>query len=605
MRFDCANAGAKMKVSYQRPQPGRYRIARGVHIDGETLVCDYPLRVLRPGPTTLKLVASCGEERTCADLAALLNLPVKRVEKRCEQLYWKGLLDAGPAISPETWPGVSIIIPTYNRARQLERCLAALLNLDYPPDCMEIIVVDDASNDKTGTVLVHFGRECDAREIALHVVRHSRQKGVAMARNSGAEQARMEALAFIDSDCVATPGWLKELTPVFEDAAIGAVGGMIRAYERQSVLGKYENVCSSLFMGVRPQQIKLEGPLTYLPTANFLARRSAWQKVGGFAPLTFGEDVDFCRRLLLSGSAIRYEPRGIVLHDYRTTLPGFLKTRISYASAEAALLKRHPTERRVLVLPPEQATFAGLVMGGVLGMVSPFRRGGGDAQGERGRRKRPHPPHQPPPPLRQYFTGHHVGAGEVGKGGGGACAALVPIDDMGGGGACAALVPIDDMGRGRPQGSPPNIHPTPALTMITGFFLIVAAVLTLFGAYKRLVVLRQQRVSLNPFVVLRATLRGHLAYVYHLCRHLTRYYTLPMLIMGVIFPPLLLFAFILCSIVIGVDFVRLRPRMTLGWFAFCSLLDDCAYEVGVLLGCIKQRTWKPLVPVVKTSAIKK
>src|ERR1700694_7495 len=274
MRFDCANAGAKVKMSYQRPQPGCYRLARGAHIVGETLVCDYPLRVLRPGPTTLKLVASCGEERTCADLAALLNLPVKRVEKLCEQLKWKGLLDAGPAISPETWPGVSIIIPTHNRARQLERCLDALLNLDYPRDCMEIIVVDDASTDKTGAVLERFGRECDAKEVALHVMRHTRQKGVAIARNSGAEQARMEVLAFVDSDCVATPGWLKELAPVFEDATVGAVGGIIRAYERQSALGKYEDVCSSLFMGVRAQQVKLEGPLTYLPTANFLAKRS-------------------------------------------------------------------------------------------------------------------------------------------------------------------------------------------------------------------------------------------------------------------------------------------------------------------------------------------
>ena len=541
-----------MKISYQRPQPGCYRLARGMHIHGELLVCDYPLRVLRPGPTTLKLIASCGEERTCANLAALLNLPVKRVEKLCEQLYWKGLLDAGPTISPGTWPGVSIIIPTYNRARQLERCLTALLNLDYPHECLEILVVDDASKDNTGAVLERFGRECDAKEIALQVVRHSRQKGVAMARNSGAEQARMEVLAFIDSDCVATPGWLIELTPVFEDAAVGAVGGMIRAYERQSTLGIYEDVCSSLFMGARPQQVKLEGPLTYLPTANFLARRSAWQRVNGFAPLTFGEDVDFCRRLLLSGSAIRYEPRGIVLHEYRTTLPGFLKTRISYASAEAALLKRHPTERRVLVLPPEQGAFAGLVMGGLLGVARMI--GGVNVSSLRNR--------------QGEVCNTHEGE------------------------------------RGRPQGSLPNIHSTPALTMTTGLFFALAAIFALYGARKRFVVLRRERISLNPLVVLRATLRGNLAYVYHLCRHLTRYYTLPMLIGGVIFPPLLLFAFMLCSIVSGVNYVRVRPRMTPGRFALCSLLDDCAYEVGVLLGCIRQRTWRPLVPVVKTSVIK-
>ena len=414
-----------MKIPYQRPQPGRYRLARGVRVLGETLVCDYPLRVLRPGATTLRLIACCSEERSCAELAALLKLPVKRVETLCEQLYWKGLLDAGVHIVPETWRGVSIIIPTYNRARQLEWCLSSLLNLDYPSACMEIIVVDDASNDGSGAVLDHFARECKAKKVSLHVVRHARQRGVAISRNSGAEQAHMELLAFIDSDCVATTRWLRELVPVFEDGSIGAVGGMIRAYERHSTFGRYEDVCSSLFMGVRPQQVKLEGPLTYLPTANFLVRRRAWENIGGFAPLTFGEDVDFCRRLLLSNFAIRYEPRGIVLHDYRTTPPGFLKTRVSYASAEAALLKRHPTERRVLVLPPEQTTFAGLMIGGLVGMFALFRRGGGDTPEGRGRRKRPHRPSLPLPPLHDVEI-TSVGAGVVDVLGGGACAARVP-----------------------------------------------------------------------------------------------------------------------------------------------------------------------------------
>src|SRR5690242_8789675 len=109
-----------MKVPYRRPQAGCYRVGRGVHIRGDTLVCDYPLRVLRPGHTALRLMALCSEERTCADLAALLKMPVKRVERLCEQLYWKGLLDAGPPLVPERWSGISIVIPTYNRARQLE-----------------------------------------------------------------------------------------------------------------------------------------------------------------------------------------------------------------------------------------------------------------------------------------------------------------------------------------------------------------------------------------------------------------------------------------------------------------------------------------------------
>ncbi|HLX59490.1 MAG TPA: mycofactocin biosynthesis glycosyltransferase MftF [Ktedonobacteraceae bacterium] len=480
---------------------------------GAYLICDYPLRALRPGATALRLLAHCAEEHTCAELAALLNLPVKRVETLCKQLYWKGLLDAGPQLPPETWPGVSIIIPTYNRALQLERCLSSLLQVDYPPACLEIIVVDDASSDETGATLERFVEKCKTKGIPLRIVRHTGRRGVAISRNSGAEQARMEVLAFIDSDCVATSAWLKELTPALQDQSTGAVGGMIRARERRSTLGKYEDTRSSLFKGARPQQVRLEGPLTYLPTSNLLIRRSEWQKLGGFALLTHGEDVDFCHRLLLSGSAVRYEPRGIVLHDYRTGIKGFSKTRISYASSEAVLLQHHPTERRVLLLPPEQATFAALLIGGLWRLAWSWIDGNRNKQ--------------------------------------------------------------------------------------SLFRFILAALLILFSARKRLAAVRRQRIPINPFTILRATLRGHLAYVYHLCRHLTRYYTLPMLIAGIIFPPLLLLSLILCTIVIGVDYTRLRPRMAFGRFALCSLLDDCAYEIGVALGCIKQRTWKPLLPVIK------
>ena len=123
--------------------------------------------------------------------------------------------------------------------------------------------------------------------------------------------------------------------------------------------------------------------------------------------------------------------------------------------------------------------------------------------------------------------------------------------------------------------------------------------LTAFSASKRIRAVRKQRVIIDPLVVLRATLRGHLAYTYHFCRHITRYYTLPLLIAGIILPPLLLLALMLVGVVTGVDYARLRPQMSLGQFVLCSLLDDCAYEIGVASGSIKQKTWKPLLPVVR------
>ncbi len=537
-----------MNTPYRQPRPGHYRLPPNIRMvsqdESVAAVCDYPLRLVRLNTITARLLSHCIEERTCEQLAQAINIPVRRVETLCDQLRWKGLLEAGSTLPPPEWPHASIVIPAYNRAGELERCLRSLFMLDYPAHCLEIIVVDDASTDETPSMLRCMAQEAAARGLEMCMVCHKQRQGVGVSRNTGAGAARHDLIAYLDSDCVASPGWLRELVPAFQDERVAAVGGMIRAYDRKSLLGRYEDMRSSLFMGMQPQQVRLEGPLTYLPTANMLLRRAAWQQLSGFAPLTQGEDVDFCRRLLMSGASMLYLPQGIVYHDYRTTLGAFLRIRFAYASAEAPLLQRHPTERRILLLPPEQATFAGALLGGGWGILWRYMR----------------------LPWRDT-TRRALG------GGAGAAATR------------AGLAPA------------PTIHDFAApLSLLFAFFL------TFLGARKRLQKVRAQRVPISFLAVFKATLRGHLAYTYLLCRHLTRYYTLPLLVAGLLVPPLFLLACILCGIVIGIDYWRLRPEMGLGCYALCSLLDDCAYEVGVVWGCVKHRTWKPLLPVIKKQA---
>ncbi|HEY6284941.1 MAG TPA: glycosyltransferase, partial [Ktedonobacteraceae bacterium] len=362
-----------MSAEYQEPRSGHYRLSQGVHIasqDGSTLaICDYPLRIVRLNPKAANVLSLCTEEHTCEQLSQATNMPLKRIESLCDQLHWKGLLEAGPPLPPPTWPTVSIVIPSYNRAKELERCLRSLFVLDYPADCLEIIIVDDGSNDETSIMLQHLQQEATTYGLALRTLCHEKQQGAGISRNTGTEVAQYDLVAYIDSDCVASPSWLRELVPVFQVTKIGAVGGMIRAYNRKTLLGSYEDVRSSLYMGARSQQVSLKGPLTYLPTANMVVRRTIWQELAGFAPMTQGEDVDFCRRLLLSGASMMYIARGVVYHDYRTKLEDFLRIHVAYASTEAAILKRYPAERRVLLLPLEPAIFAAVLIGGVWGII--------------------------------------------------------------------------------------------------------------------------------------------------------------------------------------------------------------------------------------------
>ncbi len=139
------------------------------------------------------------------------------------------------------YPAVSVIIPVRNRPAEITACLNSLNRLDYPAEKLEIIVVDDASGDATPEAVIRFP------EARLLRMQHHHQ--ASFCRNRAAEAARGDVLAFIDSDCLADPTWLKELVPAFRDTSLGALGGWVDAAFEENGLDRYEKVKSSLKIG--------------------------------------------------------------------------------------------------------------------------------------------------------------------------------------------------------------------------------------------------------------------------------------------------------------------------------------------------------------------
>jgi glycosyltransferase involved in cell wall biosynthesis len=89
-------------------------------------------------------------------------------------------------------PVVSVIMPTFNRARLLERALRSALNQTY--NNLEIIVVDDASSDDTPDVVKTVQDE------RVRYIRHETNRGGSAARNTGIRNATGEFIAFLDDD---------------------------------------------------------------------------------------------------------------------------------------------------------------------------------------------------------------------------------------------------------------------------------------------------------------------------------------------------------------------------------------------------------------------
>jgi glycosyltransferase involved in cell wall biosynthesis len=93
---------------------------------------------------------------------------------------------------------ITVIIPVYNVEKYLERCIRSVINQTYRN--LEIILIDDGSNDSSGIICDEFAR-CDNR---IKVI-HQKNQGLSCARNTGIQNANGDWIAFLDSD-----DWINE-----------------------------------------------------------------------------------------------------------------------------------------------------------------------------------------------------------------------------------------------------------------------------------------------------------------------------------------------------------------------------------------------------------
>ena len=119
---------------------------------------------------------------------------------------------------------ISIIIPTFNRAKILDITLESCVNQSYPKDLFEIIVVDNNSNDDTKKVVENWK---DRSEVPVKYIFEKKQ-GAHIARNSAAKLSESEILYFTDDDMIADKDLLINIVKPFDlDYNVAIVGGKV------------------------------------------------------------------------------------------------------------------------------------------------------------------------------------------------------------------------------------------------------------------------------------------------------------------------------------------------------------------------------------------
>jgi glycosyltransferase involved in cell wall biosynthesis len=208
-------------------------------------------------------------------------------------------------------PLVSVIVPTYNSARTVERCLAALA-AQRTPHPFEVLVVD-SGHDAT----------CELATRALPQVRTIclPQRAVApVARNAGASAARGEILAFIDSDAYADGAWIDNVVLAGTSGFDLVCGSIANANPHSAVARAEQLLMFNEFLPDSPG-----GPSWFALSGNMVLPRESFERFGPFVAVRAAEDVVFSRRLLAAGGRVLFFPALRAFHDNRTRLRPYLR----------------------------------------------------------------------------------------------------------------------------------------------------------------------------------------------------------------------------------------------------------------------------------------
>ncbi|MGW7492591.1 mycofactocin biosynthesis glycosyltransferase MftF [Streptomyces sp. NPDC054786] len=257
---------------------------------------------------------------------------------------------------------VTVVIPVRDRAPVLDRCLTALGHEH------SVIVVDDASQDAQAVA------ETAARHGAT-LLRRAVNGGPGPARDTALPHITTDLVAFVDSDCLPAPGWLRRLAAHFADPMVAAVAPRIVGVAPRTWAGRYTTANGSLDLGDQPARVVPGTRVGYVPTATLVARRAALLDVARdgrvFDPaLRFGEDVDLVWRLHAGGWRIRYDPGVRIGHAEPATWRRLLARHFRYGTSAAPLSRRHPEHVPPLVLRGGHAAVVSALLAGWPGLAA-------------------------------------------------------------------------------------------------------------------------------------------------------------------------------------------------------------------------------------------
>lgn len=189
-----------------------------------------------------------------------------------------------PHVPPQT--RVTVVVPARNEAGRIGRCVEAIRRQDYPPDLLEILVIDDHSRDATAEEARRAGgpmvRVLDLRALlqeqpALRPFRAYKKWAIERA----VEQASGSLIVTTDADARPGENWLRRMVAAHEREGWQMVAGPVAFYPLPSFLGRFQELDFLSLVGIAAASIRL-GFYNLCNGANLAYTKAAFEAVDGF-----------------------------------------------------------------------------------------------------------------------------------------------------------------------------------------------------------------------------------------------------------------------------------------------------------------------------------
>lgn len=224
--------------------------------------------------------------------------------------------------NPETkrFPGVTVLIPAYNEAKKIGRCLDSILALDYPN--LKVIAVNDGSTDKTLEKMRKY------EKMGVKVI-NKKNGGKADSLNRALKHVKTELFMCMDADSYPTPECLKRMVGYMEDRDVAGVSPALKVRETNTLMQKIQWV-EYIFSIFLRKLFSIFQCQYVLPGPGSIYRTKLIKELGGFDTGSITEDMEIAFRLQSKKYEIENSINAYVFTDAPETFRTLFNQRVRW-----------------------------------------------------------------------------------------------------------------------------------------------------------------------------------------------------------------------------------------------------------------------------------